>query len=196
MSAQLDIRHHPLSFAEYLEFEATQEEKHEYHGGEIFPVSGTSINHNRLVKQLARQLDDCLLPQKLGEVFINDIKLRIESLDKNLYPDVMVFSTPLEYADKAHSVVTNPVLIIEVLSSSTADYDHGDKFRAYRSMPGFQEYLLVDQCQPRVEHFVKTAPHEWIFREYQGLEAQFKLDCVDCTLILEELYRTVVFDEL
>ncbi|SEH06204.1 Uma2 family endonuclease [Candidatus Venteria ishoeyi] len=185
---------HPISFQEYLELEARSEEKHEYHQGEIFPMAGASLNHNQIIGQLYMSLYHCLQQQKQGKVFMNDVKLHIENLDKATYPDLMVFMQAIEYADKKHSVVSNPSLIIEVLSQSTADYDHGAKFSAYRSLPGFQEYLLVDQYQIRLEHYVKTAPHEWIFREYSQPDAEIQLVCLDCKLNPASIYCNMEFE--
>jgi len=194
MQAQLKTEYITrLDFMEYLDLELITEERHEYHQGELFLMSGASINHNYLTGQLYILLTDCARKQKFSRVFMSDIKLRIETFDKSVYPDIMIFLDPIEYANKNYGVVSNPNLIVEVLSSSTADYDHGDKFRAYRSLANFQEYLLVDQYRPRVEHFVKIAPHEWIFHEYEGMDERFNLHCLDCVVTLSNLYQNVEF---
>jgi len=190
MSAQPNY----INFAKYLALEEVSEEKHEYHQGKIIPMSGTSLNHNRIVKYLCIAFENCLQKQGIGEVFMSDVKLRIETYDKFVYPDVMIFMNDLEYADKKHSVVNNPTLIGEVLSHSTADYDQGEKFRAYRSLPSFQEYLLIDQYHPHIDHYIKTAPSEWILREYEDLEDSISLNSLTCTLKLSAIYRNVEFD--
>jgi len=189
MSAQPNY----INFAKYLVLEEASEEKHEYHQGKIIPMSGTSLNHNRIVKYLCIALENCLQKQGRGEVFMSDIKLRVEAYDKSLYPDLMVFMDDLLYFDKKHCIVTNPTLIVEVLSHSTADYDQGEKFRAYRSLHSFQEYLLIDQYHPHIDHYIKTAPSEWILREYEDLETSVSLSSLTCTLKLSTIYRNVEF---
>jgi len=190
MSAQPNY----INFAKYLALEEVSEEKHEYHQGKIVLMSGTSLNHNRIVGHFYMLLYNCLQQQGRGEVFMSDIKLRVEAYDKSLYPDLMVFMDDLLYFDKKHSIVTNPTLIVEVLSHSTADYDQGEKFRAYRSLPSFQEYLLIDQYHPHIDHYIKTAPSEWILREYEDLETSVSLSSLTCTLKLSTIYQNIEFD--
>lgn len=87
----------------------------------------------------------------------------------------MVVPQPIELQTGRKDTVVNPCFIAEVLSKSTQNYDRSEKFIAYRSIPTFQEYLLIDQYRIHVEHHVKTAPHQWLFSEYDDPNATLPL---------------------
>ncbi|NES70823.1 MAG: Uma2 family endonuclease, partial [Okeania sp. SIO2D1] len=107
------------------------------------------------------------------------------------YPDVMVVRGEPEYHQERTDTINNPQLIIEVLSKSTSNYDRTDKFRAYRSIASFQEYLLLDQDKIYVEHFVKTDPKCWSFREYNQEDEAIALSSVEYQLTLTDIYNKV-----
>jgi Uma2 family endonuclease len=100
----------------------------------------------------------------------------------------------LQMLDSRKDTVTNPSLIVEVLSTSTKDYDRGEKFRFYRSIPSFREYLLVDQYSAHVEHFAQNAQGEWVFSDYADLAATIALTTLDCPLPLATIYRKITFE--
>lgn len=110
------------------------------------------------------------------------------------YPDVMVITGELVYQPRRRDTVMNPSVIIEVLSKSTKEYDRGDKFAAYRTLPSFQEYLLVDQYACHVESYVKAGEKRWIFQEYDRLEATVTLESCDFAIDLQDIYDKVEFD--
>jgi len=88
----------------------------------------------------------------------------------------------------------NPCLIAEVLSSSTQGYDKDEKFKAYRTVPSLQEYVLIDQYSPQIEHYRKTDPNQWLFTEYSGLEAMLTLRVGNLTIPLADIYDRVNFN--
>ncbi|MEM6435770.1 MAG: Uma2 family endonuclease, partial [Cyanobacteria bacterium P01_D01_bin.115] len=128
------------------------------------------------------------------EVFVADQRLWMPQPQIYTYPDVMVIEGELVYQPGRRDTITNPRVIIEVLSRSTRNYDRGDKFTAYRTIPTFQEYLLIDQYADHVESYVKTDEKRWIFEEYDGLDAVIALEVFAFPLALHDIYDQVQFE--
>ncbi|MEG3437931.1 Uma2 family endonuclease [Pannus brasiliensis CCIBt3594] len=179
---------------EYLEFEENSPERHEYIAGEIRLMTGGTPNHATIELNFASILNFGLKRQPYN-VSVADLRVWIPEKQIHTYPDVMIIARPLEYAKNRRDTVTNPLLIGEVLSKSTRNYDKGDKFTAYRTIPSFQEYILIDQYSPRVEHYRKTSPNQWLLTEYDNLEAVFSLSSVPISIELADLYDNVDFEE-
>lgn len=180
--------------AEYLEREVQAEERHEYRNGEIILIPGGMPNHNQITLNLASTLNFALRQQNC-QVFITDQRLWIPSRNWYTYPDIMIIEQPLELQIGRRDTVMNPVFIAEILSLSTQDYDRGDKFAAYRTIPSFREYLLIDQYRTHVEHYVNTAPQQWTFREYDDPTATLSFSFFNLQLPVAELYINVTFTE-
>ncbi len=98
------------------------------------------------------------------------------------------------YEGTGTTTIINPCLIVEVLSKSTKDYDKTDKFKYYRSIPEFQEYILIDQYSFSVEQYAKRSPGEWIFKEYEGEDAVLVLDSIEFQIGFREIYARVNFE--
>ena len=179
---------------EYLQLEEKSAEKHEYRQGDIVLMTGGTTNHNRLVLEFCTYLNFALREQN-AEVFAGDVRLWIPDYREYTYPDIMVVKEQPIYQTPGTTTITNPTIIVEVLSKSTQARDRGDKFRFYRSIPEFKEYILIDQYSLLVEHFVKTSEHQWILTEYETKESKLSLDSVGFEISLEELYKRVNFDE-
>jgi Uma2 family endonuclease len=133
--------------------------------------------------------------RKNNEVFMGDMRLWIPQFKEYTYPDVIVTDGKPIYAGKNNTTVTNPLLIVEVLSKSTKNYDQGDKFTFYRSIPQFKEYVLVEQNQYQVMHYSKTNEGEWIFREYKSENDIVKLQHLDFEISLIDIYQDVNFED-
>ncbi len=179
---------------EYLELEEKADDKNEYRDGEIIPMTGGTTNHNKLALNLAARLNLALEEQDY-EVYIGDVKLWISRYREFTYPDVMVIQGQPVYYSKNTTIVTNPRLIAEVLSKSTKDYDQGDKFLYYRSIPEFKEYILIDQTQYYVMQYVKTEQNKWILTEYDTQDAVLTLQSLNLELSLRQLYKKINFAE-
>ncbi len=174
---------------EYLELETEAEDKSEYRNGEIVPMAGGSTDHNDIAGNLYAHLKFALRQQPY-KVFIGDVRLWIPTWRLFTYPDVMMIAgEPVYYADRTDTV-TNPQMIIEVLSKSTRNYDQGDKFDAYRTIPEFQEYVLVDQYQIYVKQFTKTA-EGWLLKDYREAQQTLAFTSIDVAIALEEIYDGV-----
>ncbi len=139
-----------VPYAEYLQLERESRLKHEFLDGRVRAMAGGTIEHGRLASRF-----DHLVRSALGErpceVFSSDTKLRIDASNRTTYADLSVVCGRLERSRDDPEAVTNPVVIVEVLSESTEAYDRGEKFRHYRRLPSLQEYVLISQDEPLVE---------------------------------------------
>jgi hypothetical protein len=179
---------------EYLELEEKADYKNEYRDGEIISMTGGTTQHNKLALNLATGLNVALNDLNY-EIYIGDVKLWIPRYREFTYPDVMVIEGQPVYYSTNTTIVTNPLLIAEVLSKSTKDYDRGDKFLYYRSIPEFKEYILIDQTQYYVMQYVKTSENQWILTEYETEDAMINLSSINVELSLKQLYKKINFSE-
>lgn len=183
----------PYSPEEYLALEVAAEFRHEYINGEIVPMTGGTPNHNRIIRNLCTALTVGLQGQDL-EIFVADQRLWIPEAQIYTYPDVMAIAGELTYQAGRRDTITNPTLIIEVLSESTRSYDRGDKFAAYRTLSTFQEYVLVDQYSAHIEHHVKTGAKQWMLQEYDGLDTTLNLVSLGLEISVRDIYAKVQFE--
>lgn len=179
---------------EYLELEEQAEFKSEYRDGEIVPMTGGTTNHNKIALNLASSLK-ISVRGKNYDVYIGDVRLWIPRYRQHTYPDVMLIEGQPVYTGISTTTITNPSLIAEVLSKSTQNYDQGNKFLYYRSIPEFKEYILIDQYQYHVMHHVKTDDGKWVLDEIEGESATLSLETVDFQIALSDLYEKVNFGE-
>lgn len=191
---QLETQKFYYTPEEYLEIEEKAEYKSEYRDGEIVPMTGGTTNHNKIALNLAASLK-IALRRKNYDVYIGDVRLWIPRYRQHTYPDVMVIEGQPIYTGTSTTTVMNPMLIAEVLSKSTKNYDQGDKFLYYRSIPEFKEYILIDQYQYHVMQYVKTAESQWSFTELEDESAILSLQTVDFQIELRDLYEQVNFAE-
>ena len=180
---------------EYLELEATADYKSEYIDGQIIAMAGASINHNRISLNLSSGLNFAFRNQNY-EVFMGDMRLWIPQKLIYTYPDVMIIADEPEFFNNRTDTITNPQVIIEVLSNSTKGYDREDKFAAYRTIPTFQEYMLIDQNRIHVEQFSKTGKKRWNLREYDEEDENISLETVSFEISLQDLYNKVKFPQI
>jgi Uma2 family endonuclease len=177
---------------DYLAMEVESSERHEYRDGEIVLMSGAMPNHSRISRNLCTAMTVGFEGKDL-EVFVADQRLWIPSVSLYTYPDLMVIAGELALQPGRKDTVTNPLLIIEVLSKSTQAYDRTDKFAAYRSISGFQEYLLVDQYCKKIEHYVKISQKKWAFQEYDETDPVVRLQSIGLEIPIGAIYHKVNF---
>lgn len=178
---------------EYLDFETASEERHEYVNGEIRFMTGGTPDHNELAINLASLLKSALRG-KPYRIFGADQRLWIRDRNLYTYPDLMVVEKPLQLQTGRTDTVTNPCFIAEVLSKSTQDYDHGEKFSACRTVESFCEYLLIDQYSIHVEHYVKTAVNQWLLSEYDDPNVTLSLSVFAAQIEIIALYENIEID--
>jgi len=176
--------------AEYLAREEVADFRSEYYQGEIFAMAGESLNHNRVAIDLCAKLNQAIR-QRGCEAFAENVRVRAEAVDLFAYPDVVVVcGAPQLYQDR-EDTVTNPLLIIEVLSKSTKSYDRGDKFNFYRSIPTLKEYILIAQYRLHVEQYSLDENGDWVVTEYRAADDVLKFSSVDFQIKISELYERV-----
>jgi Uma2 family endonuclease len=179
---------------EYLAREEAAEFKSEYYQGEIFAMAGTSSNHNLIVGDVNAKMT-LALSEKGCVTYMLDLKLWIKANGLFTYPDLMVVCGAPQFYQERDDTILNPVVIVEVLSKSTKDYDRGEKFKLYRSIPTLQEYILIDQHAVHVEqHYLETA-RKWVMVEYNQLTDVLKFAKIDFQISLQDIYRRVKFAE-
>ncbi|MEM9932758.1 MAG: Uma2 family endonuclease [Bacteroidota bacterium] len=182
------------SLEEYIALElAEPNQKYEFIKGHIYTRSGGSIHHGIIIsntsflikEQLKQKKKDCTT---LG----SDVKLAIKENHTYLYPDITVICGPIEIDKNVKEAISNPGLIIEVLSKSTQDYDQSRKFRLYRSIPSITEYVMIDPYQVAVESFYQKGGGDWYIQTYESLEEELSLQSLDISIKLQEIYQKVL----
>ncbi|MET0623924.1 MAG: Uma2 family endonuclease [Pyrinomonadaceae bacterium] len=179
---------------EYLELDRTSEERLEFWNGEVFCMSGGSQAHDRILVNCIVRLSAKLDSSKC-RVFSSDMKIKVPAAPPYRYGDVSALCGEAQFEKVGGmDALTNPQLIVEVLSPSTEAYDRGEKFTHYKSIPTLREYLLVAQHRPHVTRLFKQDDVTWIHTEANELTAALTLDSLGCELPLCEIYRDVNFD--
>jgi Uma2 family endonuclease len=179
-----------LSPEEYLAVEREAEYKSEYVDGVMYAMAGGSERHNLIAGNLVTELN-IQLREAPCRVYPSDLKVRVPNSKKFFYPDVSVVCGDTEFADDARDVILNPILIVEVLSDSTAAFDRGKKFQSYQQIESLQEYLLVTQDEYVVEHYLRQENNHWLYTKVTGLEEAIVLPTLKCQLALSGVYSKV-----
>ena len=192
MIAQVETKTYTAQ--EYLELEVNSLDRHELINGEIILMAGGSPDHNEIALNLGGALK-LALKGKPYRTFSSDQRLLVPQLNNYTYPDLMVVAKPIELQSGRTDTITNPLLIAEVLSKGTRAYDRDEKFAAYRTIPSFQEYLLIDQYRLRVEQYSKTDANKWIFSEYSCAGDRLMLSSISVEILVSDLYENIEFVE-
>lgn len=175
-----------LSEQDYLKLERAAQYKSEFVGGEMFAMSGGSARHSRLAVRVLAKLEEQLEGSSCTP-FTSDLRVRTP-LGDQFYPDVSVACGPIQNSGGSADVYTNPVVIVEVLSPSTANYDRGLKFVLYREIPSLNDYLVFHSDAIHVEHYSRQTGGSWLLRDYHGEDARIQLTSIHCELTLNSIY--------
>ena len=179
-----------LTPEEYLTWERKQPFKNEYHNGQIVARSGASRSHNRITVDITIQLGNQLMNSEC-EVFANEMRVRTSPEISYFYPDVIVVCGEPRFEDDTFDTLLNPIVVVEVLSPSTAAYDRGEKFEYYKQLASLQEYILISQDRIRVESYQRQGTR-WLHNTLQRLEDLLSLPSIECEVPLRAIYRRVV----
>ncbi len=178
---------------EYIKIERKAEYKSEYHAGQIIAMSGASRKHSLIVTNISGEL--YLQFKGRGcEVHTNDMRVRPNPRESYFYPDVVVVCGEPEFEDDAFDTLLNPILIVEVLSPSTAGRDRGEKFNRYKQLASLQEYLLIAQDSVHIEHYRRHGA-QWRLSNYHTLEEVLVLSSIGCKLPLHDIYRRITMTD-
>lgn len=175
------------TFAEYVAMEEASEQKHEYLDGEIFAMAGGTLEHSQIATNVARLLGNQLLSRPCI-VYNSDARVRVLATGLATYPDVTVVCGSIERHPENDHTVTNPVVLVEVLSDSTEGYDRGKKFAHYRRIASLREYVLVSQSSKRIDHYLRNDDGSWTLRSVEPPDVA-RLTSIGCELSLDEVYR-------
>jgi len=179
---------------EYLAMEQAADHKSEYFQGEIFAMAGGTANHSMITGNCIAELNFAL-KAKPCRVFESNMRLLVERNGLYTYPAVMVVCGKVEFAPKRNDTITNPTLIVEVLSPATREYDRVKKFALYKRIDALREYLLVDSEQVHATHFRRadvSAP--WTIEMYEEPSTLLDLDSVGGSISLAQIYAKVDLD--
>jgi len=174
-----------LTYAEYLAQEAASQSKHEFLRGDVWAMSGGTPEHSRLAVN-AGALLRAALQKRPCVVYNSDLRIRIQSTDRSTYPDLSVVCGKDEHASDDPDAITNPIVIVEVLSPSTERSDRGEKFAHYQRLVSLQEYVLVAQDAPRVEVFRRQGS-SWLLTIFEA-GTSLTLTSIGASFSVDELY--------
>ncbi len=187
----LSLRVECFDAVRYLEWEAAQEDRHEFIAGETFAMTGARDGHNTIAGNIFANLHHQLRGTPC-RAFIADMKLRVEAVDAFFYPDVFVTCDGRDKLPEADLAKRHPCLVIEVLSESTAAYDRGLKFEHYQKLDSLQEYLLLEQDRRHADLFRRNAEGLWVLHPTSG-QGRIVLASVGAEIDMDALYEDVSF---
>jgi Uma2 family endonuclease len=192
MAAELKPR---LTFDQYLEIESKAEFKSEFINGWMYAMGGASPEHNQIVANLIIEFG-VQLKKRPCAVYASDLPLKVEKREHGRYPDVtVVCGEPQFHKGKYLKALINPTVLVEVLSTSTEDFDRETKIEEYRSIPSLREYLLIAQDRCHVEHYLRQTANQWLLTEFNDLQDAFNLPSINCHLTLSDVYDKVKWPE-
>jgi Uma2 family endonuclease len=178
---------------EYLGMERAASFRSEYLRGYIYTMAGTSIAHNTIVANFVRLLGNMFVGRPC-RVFSSDMRVQVEAGSFYTYPDVVAVCGEPVLTDAKMDTLTNPTVLVEVLSPSTEAYDRGKKFEYYRKLQSLREYVLVAQNRPFVEHYVRR-DNKWELSDLSSLNGTLQLESIGCELALSDVYDKVEFSQ-
>lgn len=179
------------SVAEYLAFEERSKRRHEYGEGIVTAMAGGSLAHAEVISNLVR-----LTGSRIGGdcgVYASDLRVHVENFDAFFYPDVLVVCGKPSLFENRTDTVTNPILIVEVLSKRTEAFDRGEKMLSYRGLGSLKEYVLISQTRPIVEQFIRKSDGSWEHRATIGLKSSVRFESISVEMKLEEIYQRIEF---
>jgi Uma2 family endonuclease len=179
---------------QYLESERLALEKHECYLGEIFAMSGASFRHNQIFKNTYGTLYS-KLKGKPCQPYGSELRIHIPGNSLYTYPDISIICGTPEMTDTVKDTVTNPSIIIEILSKSTYDYDKGQKFTLYRDIDSLKEYILIDSMSVRVEHYHRNEDSSWTLKDYRIIDDTLNIETIAADLQLSDVYADVIWNE-
>ncbi|UKT64798.1 Uma2 family endonuclease [Pedobacter mucosus] len=177
---------------EYLEMEKASPEKHEYFQGEIFAMAGAGNNHNEIFSNTFLEIGNKLKGKPCRQ-YGGDKRMNIPENTLFTYPDISVYCDEIKHLEEDEDTSLKPTIIIEILSTSTKDYDRGNKFKLYRDIPSLKEYILIDSESVSVEAFYVNEKQNWELKEYKELSNSLKLVSMGFEIELTDIYYRVKF---
>ena len=182
----------PMSAQQYLTFEREAEERHEFSNGRLYAMAGESLNHSTVCFNIAGRIFAQLIG-KSCRGFSPNMKICVSETGRYYYPDLSIGCGEPIFHDDYQDVLLNPVVVMEVLSPSTEKKDRSTKLLDYQSIASLQDYLLIAQDQPVIEHYSRQADGRWLYQATRGLENSVEIPSIVCRLVLAEVYDRIIF---
>lgn len=183
-----------VSQEEYLEAERLALDKHEYYRGEIFAMSGASFEHNQIESNLLGPILH-FLKGRLCKSFGSNLRVHIPENTLYTYPDIIIICDEPKFVDDTFDTITNPSVIIEILSPSTEAYDRGAKFDLYRDIETLNEYILVSSTSMLVISYTKnTSDNSWVFKDFTKPVDILNISTIQYSIALADIYADVDFN--
>ncbi len=180
------------TYENYLALEAEPETKYEFHDGFITAMAGGSLEHGQIAGNFIWAVRNALeVEKKRCLTYTSDVKVHIASSRRTFYPDASVVCEQPERSEKDEQALTNPVLILEVLSDSTESFDRGAKFRHYRQIPSLRQYVLISQREASVDTYYRTDDGTWEIHSFLGLQETIPLKSIKCEISMADIYLLV-----
>lgn len=193
-----EIKPQKLTFQEYINLEKENNQKYEYYDGFVIAMAGGTRNHSRISTNITSKLFSIL--EEKGdkcEVFNSDTKLGFQDKSKYLYPNAMVVCGDVEES-RHNQDITNPIIIIEVLSKSTEELDRKDKFGLYKQVPSLEYYVLISQDKPQIEVYRKMKVEDnkslWQIEIITGIDKMLVFPTLDIEISFALIYKKVEFE--
>jgi len=181
-----------ISPEEYLNIERRATFRSEYINGEMFAMAGATRQHNRIASNVVSEINQRIKSRDCN-IYSSDLRVHVPSTGYFTYPDIVITCGKEEFTDDYNDVLVNPLVIMEILSDSTAAIDRGRKFEQYRELASFAEYLLIEQRVPRIEQYILQDSQDWMYRDIRGIDGQVRIEKIDCTLLMSDIYHKVEF---
>lgn len=179
---------------DYLLREERSTTKHEFYNGQIIPMPGSKYHHNKVATNIIIALDKGISNlNKYYEVINSDQKVYIEAENTAVYPDALVISEKPEFWQGRTDLITNPIVIVEVLSKSTRKYDLKDKFSLYQLIPSFKEYITVEPNKPQVQAWFMQDEETWKVHKANDLSQHILIRSLGIEIALKDIYRNIEF---
>lgn len=185
---------HYITEEAYLEQERRSITKSEYYDGHVYAMTGAKESHNLIAGNLIASLHG-QLRQKPCRVYPSDMRVKVLSTGLNTYPDVVIVCGQPQFFDEKRDTLTNPTVIIEILSPSTERYDRGVKFRHYRTIETLRDYLLIAQDRHSIEHYTRHENGQWLLEDASGTDASVTIASIACMLLIKDVYEKVELEE-
>lgn len=177
-----------LTMEEYLQFERESVQKHEFYNGEVFSMAGAGRRHNKIFSNIFTAVG-ISLKGKSCQPYGSDMRIHIPENSLFTYPDISIICGDILLSDEDQDTAIQPIVLIEILSPSTKDYDRGGKFKLYRDIPTLKEFILIDSESINVEAFRINANTHWELEEYKTISETLRIPSVEIAIPLSEIYE-------
>ncbi|MBK8627706.1 MAG: Uma2 family endonuclease [Saprospiraceae bacterium] len=193
MRRRSKLKEHTLEY--YLQREEKAKFKSEFYNGKIIKMAGATTNHN----QISAQITSCLITrtkrlENKYKVYNSDQKVFIPSKNSVFYPDALIIADKPEFWHQRKDIITNPLVVVEVLSPSSKPYDVFEKFHLYQELPSFCEYIIISQSEVAIEQWYRKDIDTWVKSEMNALDQFLKMPSLSIEIPLSEIYDDIEFE--